>query len=110
MFKVWYPTEMDNSDMTYPLVVMANGTGVKASRYEAIFDHLASWGFIVMGNEDKNSWEGVSSSESLAFMLDSNNDTSSIFCGKIDTANIGITGHSQRGVGDNQRRNEAGKW
>ena len=52
-FKVWYPTEMERTSNTYPLVVMANGTGVKASKYEAIFMHLASWGFIVIGNEGK---------------------------------------------------------
>ncbi|MGM9645052.1 MAG: alpha/beta hydrolase [Eubacteriales bacterium] len=98
-FKIWYPTKMTSSDTTYPLVVMANGTGVPASKYEPIFDHLASWGFIVIGNEDGESWNGLSSAESLDFMLDSNKDTSSIFYGKIDTANIGIAGHSQGGIG-----------
>lgn len=47
--------EMEKSDITYPLVNMPNGTGVKSSRYEAVFEHLASWGFIVVGNEDENS-------------------------------------------------------
>lgn len=98
-FKIWYPTEMKNSDAVYPLVVMVNGTGVKASRYEAVFDHLASHGFIVIGNEDESSWDGISSSASLDFMLDCNVDISSIFYGKIDTDNIGIAGHSQGGVG-----------
>lgn len=98
-FKIWYPAEMERSDTTYPLVVMANGTGVPASKYEPIFDHLASHGFIVIGNEDGESWNGLSSAESLDFMLDSNKDTSSIFYGKIDTANIGIAGHSQGGIG-----------
>ena len=37
---------------TYPLVVMVNGTGVAASKYKPIFEHLASWSFIVIGNED----------------------------------------------------------
>lgn len=98
-FKIWYPTEIEGSDDTYPLVVMVNGTGVPASKYEPIFAHLASWGFIVIGNEDSESWNGLSSSESLDFMIKNNSDTSSIFYGKIDTANIGIAGHSQGGVG-----------
>lgn len=98
-FKIWYPSEMEKSERTYPLVVMANGTGVKASKYEAIFDHLASWGFIVIGNEDENSWDGVSSSESLNLMLTMNEDSNSIFFGKIDLENIGVAGHSQGGVG-----------
>ena len=99
MFKIWYPTEAENSNTTFPLVVMANGTGVTASRYEAIFDHLASWGFIVIGNEDKDSWNGVSSRESLEFMLNMNEDNKSFFFKKIDLENIGIAGHSQGGVG-----------
>lgn len=98
-YKIWYPTEITNSSSTYPLVVMANGTGVKASRYEPIFDHLASWGFIVIGNEDENSWDGCSSSESLDFMLKCNEDSTSIFYKKVDAMNIGIAGHSQGGVG-----------
>lgn len=98
-FKIWYPTELNNINNTYPLVVMANGTGVKASRYEPIFDHLASWGFIVVGNEDESSWDGVSSSETLEFIIKCNEDSTSIFYNKIDILNIGIAGHSQGGVG-----------
>lgn len=34
---------------------MTNGTLINVSRYKAVFKHLASWGFIVAGNEDSNS-------------------------------------------------------
>ncbi len=98
-FKVWYPAELETESEKYPLVVMANGTGVPASKYEAIFNHLASWGFIVIGNEDENSRTGMSSSESLGFMLEQNENRHSIFYGKVDIENIGIGGHSQGGVG-----------
>lgn len=98
-FKVWYPAELEHTDHTYPLVVMANGTGVKASKYEAVFDHLASWGFIVIGNEDESSWDGASSAESLDWMLGQNGDSTSVFYGKIDPDHIGVAGHSQGGVG-----------
>ena len=43
-YEVWYPSEMKDTDKTYPLVIMANGTGVKASQYKEVFKHLASWG------------------------------------------------------------------
>ncbi|MGM9680682.1 MAG: alpha/beta hydrolase [Eubacteriales bacterium] len=98
-FEIWYPSELESTDHTYPIVVMVNGTGVPASKYKAVFDHLASWGFVVIGNEDANSWDGVSSSESLAFMLQLNKDAESIFYQKLDTDHIGIAGHSQGGVG-----------
>ncbi|MGN1020135.1 MAG: alpha/beta hydrolase [Aristaeellaceae bacterium] len=97
-FCVWYPADMAAAG-PLPLVVMANGTGVGASRYGAVFEHLASWGFIVVGNEDQGAWDGSSSAESLDFMLRCNEDPASIFHGRVDTARIGIAGHSQGGVG-----------
>lgn len=44
LYEIWCPTEMETTDKTYPLVVMVNGTGVVASKYKPMFDHLASWG------------------------------------------------------------------
>ena len=98
-YRIWYPTAMENSAEKYPLVVMANGTGIPSSKYEAIFEHLASWGFIVVGNEDESSFDGKSSDAGLDLMLNLNGDDTSIFYGKIDIQNIGIAGHSQGGVG-----------
>lgn len=98
-YEIWYPAEMKTSNKIYPLVVMANGTGVPASKYAAIFEHLASWGFIVVGNEDPNCWSGDSSAKSLDYLLTLNETKDSIFYQKIDTANIGVAGHSQGGVG-----------
>lgn len=98
-YEIWYPSELRESNRAYPLVVMANGTGVRASQYKEVFRHLASWGFIVVGNEDENSRTGASSADSLDFMLKLNADKGSEFYGKIDIDNIGIGGHSQGGVG-----------
>ncbi len=98
-FRVWYPTEMETSGKKYPLVVMVNGSGTPASRYEAVFDHLASWGFVVVGNEDDSAGTGESTAITLDFILGLNADASSLFAGKIDTKNIGIAGHSQGGSG-----------
>lgn len=81
------------------MVIMVNGTGVPASKYEAIFDHLASWGFIVVGNEDSESWDGSSTSLSLDFILALNKDSNSILYNKINTDAIGVAGHSQGDVG-----------
>lgn len=97
--EISFPKELKDGDGKYPLVVMANGTGTKASQYKEVFTHLASWGFIVVGNEDENCRTGESSSATLDYVLALNEDKESIFYGKIDTDNIGITGHSQGGVG-----------
>ncbi len=98
-YEIWYPTEMKDTDEKYPLVIMANGTGVRASKYQEVFKHLASWGFIVAGNEDDSSLSGASSAETLDFMLAQNDHSGSEFYGRIDVSNIGIAGHSQGGLG-----------
>lgn len=96
---IWYPSELVESNNTYPLVIMANGTGVKASRYTEVFRHLASWGFVVVGNEDGSSWSGQSTSDLLDYMVKQNDDANSIFYKRVETQNVGVGGHSQGGVG-----------
>ena len=99
-YKIWYPTELvHNSNKKYPIVLFVNGTGVPYSKYGATFDHLASWGFVVIGNDDENTASGESSSITLSYILSLNNNEKSIFYNKLDIENIGISGHSQGGVG-----------
>lgn len=97
--EIWYPADMENSDTKYPAVLFVNGTGVGASRYKPVFEHLASWGFIAIGNEDPSTWEGKKADATLDWLLKANEDENSIFYQKIDIDNIGVTGHSQGGVG-----------
>lgn len=99
-YKIWYPAELENgTDKKYPIVLFVNGTGVPYSKYGATFDHLASWGFVVIGNNDVNSANGESSSITLNYILSLNNNKESIFYDKLDINHIGISGHSQGGVG-----------
>lgn len=104
-YEIWYPTDIETSNKKYPVVIFANGTGVKASKYTALLEHLASWGFIVMGTEEEYSWNGFSSEMCLKLMIKLNNMKDVIdleynpFYQKVDLDNIGISGHSQGGVG-----------
>ncbi len=61
--------------------------------------HLASWGFIVVGNTDKNTGLGYSAEWGLELMDKLAADRKSVFFQKIDEENLGIGGHSQGGVG-----------
>ena len=97
--EIWYPEELEASSEQYPVVLFVNGTGVAASRYKPVFEHLASWGFIAIGNEDPSTWEGKKADATLSWLLAANEDETSIFYHRVDTNNIGITGHSQGGVG-----------
>lgn len=97
--EIWYPADMEKSESKYPVALFLNGTGVGASRYKPVFERLASWGFIALGNEDPSTWEGKKGAVTLEWLLRANEDETSVFYQKIDIDNIGVTGHSQGGVG-----------
>ncbi|TNH05045.1 poly(ethylene terephthalate) hydrolase family protein [Testudinibacter sp. TR-2022] len=94
-FTVYYPQTGGN----YPLIVLANGTGMKVSSYEAVLQHLASHGFVVIGSQEGTSWTGSGVAGSLDFALSLNQNKTSPLYQKINPAKIGVSGHSQGGVG-----------
>ncbi|SMB89182.1 Chlorophyllase enzyme [Pasteurella testudinis DSM 23072] len=94
-FTVYYP-QMGGQ---YPLIVLANGTGMKVSSYEAVLQHLASHGFVVIGSQEGTSWTGGGVAGSLDFALSLNQDKNSPLYQKINPHKIGVSGHSQGGVG-----------
>lgn len=98
-YEVFYPAAVQTEDRRWPVVVMCNGTGVPASKYRPIFEHLASWGFIVVGTEDTYSWNGFSAEMSLQYLLKLNETEGTLLYQKVDTEHIGVAGHSQGGVG-----------
>lgn len=97
-YVIYYPKELEQNKQQYPVVIFANGTGVGASKYSEMFEHLGSWGFIVLGNEDPETATGESIDTTLSILLNENKDKESIFFGKVDVESIGICGHSQGGV------------
>ncbi|MGN1398926.1 MAG: alpha/beta hydrolase family protein [Erysipelotrichaceae bacterium] len=96
-YVVWYPKQ----EGTYPLIVMVNGTGVPCDKYEEVFRHFASWGYVVIGNDYGTNWDGVHASETLDFALN-NPEISQM----IDMEKIAIGGHSQGGIGTFNAVNE----
>lgn len=103
-FTVYYPTELESTDRTYPVIVLCNGTGVPLSKYSAVAKHYASWGFIVIGTEETYSWNAFGAEMCLRYLERWNEnarigDADSIFYQKVDFSNVGVVGHSQGGVG-----------
>ncbi|MGI6096269.1 MAG: chlorophyllase/cutinase-like alpha/beta fold protein [Lachnospiraceae bacterium] len=96
-YAVWYPDDLKNSDNKYPVVVFANGTGSTSSTYKGFLKHLSSWGFIAVGNDDKDTRTGASLNKTIEFLIQENENEDSIFYQKIDLDNIGISGQSQGG-------------
>lgn len=84
--------------------MLCNGSGTPLSKYPAVAQHYASWGFVVIGTEEKNAWNAFGAEMSLRYLERMNEneqieDKQSIFYQKIDFDNVGIVGHSQGGVG-----------
>ncbi len=95
--RVWYPAELESSSKTWPMILVVNASGTPAASYEPFFPRLASWGFIVVGNEDGQTGNGETASLTLDFML--NMPAGSVLSGKIDYDSMGIIGYSQGGAG-----------
>lgn len=95
--RVWYPKDMETGNKAWPLIMVVNASGTPASSYEPFFPRLASWGFIVVGNEDPQTGNGETASSTLDFVLNIPSD--SVLSGKIDYENMGIIGYSQGGAG-----------
>ena len=95
--RVWYPKELENGTKTWPMIMVVNASGTPAASYEPFFPRLASWGFIVIGNEDGQTGNGETASLTLNFLLNMPSD--SVLSGKIDYDSMGIIGYSQGGAG-----------
>lgn len=103
-FTVYYPTVLETSTDMYPVIVICNGSGTQLSKYPAVAKHYASWGFIVVGTEEKNAWNAFGAEMSIRYLERWNEnekieDSESIFYQKVDFDRVGIVGHSQGGVG-----------
>jgi len=96
---VYYPAELVSSDRKYPVIFSLNGTGIAGSKYTSVFEHFASWGFIVLGNEDPSTGFGTTADKMYDFLTAQNADRSSPLHNKVDFDNIGLIGHSQGGAG-----------
>jgi hypothetical protein len=92
--RICYPAELKSTDRKYPLVMVVNGSQTPAKIYLPVFERLASWGFIVVGNDDPQTGTGDTASMTLDYVLNE-----SEIKDRVDTENMGITGYSQGGAG-----------
>ena len=101
-FGIYYPLDIADCE-ALPVVVFVNGTGVKGSKYPALQEHMASWGFITVATEEEYAWNGFSAEMCVRYLSALNSyeaeGEDNIFLGKIDLGRVGITGHSQGGTG-----------
>ena len=92
--RIYFPARLRGGQEKLPLVMVVNGSLTPAKIYLPFFERLASWGFIVVGNDDPQPGNGDTAAITLDYVLNG-----SEIRGNVDTENMGITGYSQGGAG-----------
>ena len=83
----------------HPVIVWGNGTGAVPAVYAPLLRHLASHGFVVAAADTPNSGTGREMLAGARTLVAENARPGSKYYGRIDTAHVGATGHSQGGGG-----------
>ncbi|SFW87065.1 hypothetical protein [Amycolatopsis australiensis] len=63
---LYYPADITASTARHPVLIWGNGTGAAVEQYEALFTHLASWGYVIAA---ANTGESGSGQEMLRLQL-----------------------------------------
>jgi hypothetical protein len=98
-FDVYYPTALGQGGFKHPILTWGNGTNSLSSNYTYFLKHMASWGFVLIAAQDKNTGSGQTILDAANFIIAANSDSASIFFHKLDTSQIGAFGHSQGATG-----------
>ncbi|WP_405915041.1 alpha/beta hydrolase family protein [Streptomyces sp. NBC_00728] len=106
--RVWYPgtTAGANAPVaagTHPGLAFGHGFFQDISKYETLLRHYASWGFVTVAPKSQGglfpSHSGFADdlNASLTWLTAQNTTTGSRFAGAVDTAHLGVSGHSMGG-------------
>jgi predicted dienelactone hydrolase len=96
---IFQPTVLGSGGCLNPVIVWGNGTVNTPSSYTALFNHLATHGFIVIAADTSNSGSGKEMLACLTYIIAQNTASGSPFAGHIDVNNIASSGYSQGGAG-----------
>ncbi|TYQ12843.1 UNVERIFIED_CONTAM: chlorophyllase-like protein [Acetivibrio alkalicellulosi] len=96
---IFYPQNLGANGVKHPIIAWGNGTGATPSSYTGILNHLASYGFVVVAANTTQAGSGREMIQGIDLMISENRNSRSTFYNKLDTAAIGVSGHSQGGIG-----------
>jgi hypothetical protein len=96
-FTMFRPDNMAEVELCHPVITWGNGTGSTPNLYGTLLRHFASHGFVVIGSNSKNVARGDPQPMlvGVTWVLEQNEDPSSVLYHRLDTTHIGATGHSQ---------------
>ncbi|WP_054532879.1 poly(ethylene terephthalate) hydrolase family protein [Herpetosiphon geysericola] len=93
---IYYPTDLVRA---YPVIIWGNGTIASPEKYAGLFEHLASWGFIVIDSYSENTGDGAAIIQTLDYLIAANADPTNALFQKIQLDQIGAVGTSQGATG-----------
>jgi hypothetical protein len=96
-FTLFRPETLSPDGLCHPVVTWGNGTGSTPNLYRSLLGNLASHGFVVIGSNNENVGQGDPKPMLVGvdWILEQNEDPSSMLYHRIDVTHIGATGHSQ---------------
>ncbi|MFB8006580.1 hypothetical protein [Nocardia sp. NPDC056000] len=98
-YDIWYPANLGAGGFRHPIITFGDGTNAVPSQYEYLLTHLASWGFVVIATENKQTGSGTDIAGAVDFLLRRAADPASVFHDRLDANAIGAVGHSQGATG-----------
>lgn len=103
-FTMFRPKDMAQGGLCHPVITWGNGTNVTPAIYKVLLNNLASHGFVVIGSNSTNVAQGNPAPMlvGVTWVLQQNDDPSSVLYHRIDTTHIGATGHSQGAMATTQ--------
>ncbi len=103
-YQLFYPADLSSDGNRHPVVTFGNGSYATYEEYEALLQHLASWGFVVVVADSSVTGDGTEILGAAQYVVDQNTNAESIFHQRIDTDNIASVGHSQAPVARSTRQ------
>lgn len=97
---VWANGHTDNPEPNPPECVVDSGANKWCGQYLPMVSHLASHGFVVVASLSTTTSRGepLPTIAGLNWILEQNEDSTSPYYHRLDTANIGQLGHSEGGM------------
>jgi hypothetical protein len=97
-FTLLFPATVKSGEHL-PLLTWGNGTFCSPTLYDELFDHIVSYGFVIVATNTSNAGTGEEMLKAVDWALGENDKADSPIHDLIDKDAIGAFGHSQGGEG-----------
>jgi len=94
-YQLFRPADYATLGFRSPIVTWGDGTGASPTRYSALLDHLASYGFTVIAPDQHNTGSGDEIAAAARYLIAQDGTVGSVFHGRLDVDRVAAAGHSQ---------------